>query len=226
MIAALDAAIAENVRNPHLKMLTIEGAGPDFSFGASVPEHAPGEIGRVLPAMHALIRALLDVPAVTAAVIRGRCLGGGFELALACDCIFAAEDAVMGLPEIGLGVFPPAASVLLAPRIGLARATRAILTGEARPAREWHDAGLVEFVVDVGMLDPEVDRWFDLHLASRSATALRHATAAARIGLKTYVADVLPRVETLYLKDLMQTADAVEGIRAFLEKRPPQWTDQ
>jgi cyclohexa-1,5-dienecarbonyl-CoA hydratase len=84
----------------------------------------------------------------------------------------------------------------------------------------------VEFVVDPGTLDPEVDRWFDLHLASRSAAALRHATAAARLALKTSVADVLPRVETLYLKDLMETADAVEGIQAFLEKRPPRWSDR
>ena len=78
---------------PHLKLITIEGEGPDFSFGASIPEHAPGEIERVLPESHRLTLALLDAPAPTAAVVRGRCLGGGFEIALACDFIFASDSA-------------------------------------------------------------------------------------------------------------------------------------
>ena len=211
--------------NPHLKLITLDAKGPDFSFGASVPEHAPREIERVLPAMHELIYALLAAPAVTAAVVRGRCLGGGFELALSCDFIFASEDAVLGLPEIALGVFPPAAAALLPARIGTARATRAILTGDARPAAEWCDAGLLEFVVASTTLEAEVDRWFDLHLASRSAAALRHAATAARLALSSHVRQVLPNLERLYLNDLMQTADAAEGIAAFLEKRSPQWTD-
>ena len=135
MIAALRAGLENMSQNPHLKLVTIEGAGPDFSFGASIPEHAPDEIERVLPEMHGLVVDLLELPALTAAIVRGRCLGGGFELALACDFIFAAEDAVFGLPEIKLGVFPPAASVLLPARIGLARAMPAILTGEPAPAR-------------------------------------------------------------------------------------------
>src|SRR4029077_16041014 len=121
-------------------------AGADFSFGASIPEHAPGEIGRVLPEAHALVYALLDLPIVTAALVRGRCLGGGFEIALACDFIFAEESAVFGLPEVALGVFPPAACVLLPARVGAARATASILTGAAMTAAEWRQAGLVALV--------------------------------------------------------------------------------
>jgi cyclohexa-1,5-dienecarbonyl-CoA hydratase len=226
MVAALQAALESIERNPHLKLITIAGEGPDFSFGASVPEHAPGEIDRVLPAVHALIERLLDAPAVTAAVVRGRCLGGGFELALACDFIFAASGAVMGLPEIALGVFPPAAAALLPPRIGAARATRAIVTGEPRPAEDWRSMGLVEFVAPDDRLDAEVDRWYDRHLAARSAAALRHAAAAARSGIAAHVRQTLPELERLYLKELMGTADAAEGIAAFLEKRTPRWTDR
>jgi cyclohexa-1,5-dienecarbonyl-CoA hydratase len=213
-------------QNTRLKLVTIAGEGADFSYGASIPEHAPGEIDRVLPAMHELIGMLLEFPAVTAAVVRGRCLGGGFELALACDFIFASEDATFGLPEVALGVFPPAASALLPARVGTARATRAIVGGAARSADEWRDAGLVEFVAPAASLDAEVDRWFDLHLSARSATALRYAAAASRLALRRQVEDLLPRLERLYLKDLMQTQDAVEGIRAFLEKRAPRWTDR
>src|SRR5439155_1130932 len=157
MVQALQSALESIEPNPHLKLITIEGDGPDFSFGASVPEHAPDEIARVLPEMHALIERLLDAPAVTAAIVRGRCLGGGFELALACDFIFAAADAVMGLPEIALGVFPPAASALLPVRIGAARATRAIVTGEAHRAQEWRGVGLVAGVSPRGGPDADVE---------------------------------------------------------------------
>ena len=226
MIRALERAIETIAENPHLKLVTIEGSGADFSFGASIPEHAPGEINRVLPEAHALIYALLDLPVVTAALVRGRCLGGGFEIALACDFIFAEQSAVFGLPEVALGVFPPAASALLPPRVGAARATSAIVTGKSIPAAEWLKAGLLESVVPDGTLTNEIDRWFQDHLEGKSGAALRHATAAARFSLRQHVAEVLPALERLYLSDLMETHDAAEGIAAFLEKRVPKWTDR
>ena len=226
MVTALRAALEAISDNPNLKLITLAGAGTDFSFGASIPEHAPDRIGAILPEMHGVIDDLLDAPAVTAAVVRGRCLGGGFELALACDFIFASDDAVFGLPEIALGVFPPAASALLPLRIGAARATRALLTGEARPAAEWREAGLVEFVVSGDSLDAEVDRWFAMHLSPRSAAALRHGALAARAVLATRVRETLPELERLYLNDLMRTHDAAEGIAAFMARRPPDWKNR
>ena len=226
MIAALSAALDPVGDKPHLKLLTIEGQGSDFSFGASVPEHTAEHIRHVLPAMHQLIYAWLDVPVVTAAIVRGRCLGGGFELAMACDFIFASEDATFGLPEIALGVFPPAASAILPARIGSARATSAIVTGTARTAATWRDLGLVEFVSSGATLAAEVNAWFNQHLAPRSAAALRHAAAATRLALRAHVREVLPQLERLYLSEVMRTEDATEGVAAFLEKRAPQWTDR
>jgi len=225
-IAALAAGLDSIADNPHLKLITVEGAGPDFSYGASIPEHAPDRIGSVLPAMHRLIEDLLDAPAVTAAVVRGRCLGGGFELALACDLIFAADDASFGLPEIALGVFPPAAAALLPFRAGGALASRTILTGESRGAQSWQQAGLVELVAPAAALAAEVDRWFAIHLAPRSAAALRHAAAASRASLFSHLRATLPQLERLYLDRLMRTHDAAEGVAAFLEKRPPRWIDR
>lgn len=225
MIEALSAGLESVASNPHLKLVTITGAGSDFSFGASVPEHAADHIARVLPAMHALILDLLETPAVTAAVVRGRCLGGGFELALACDVVFADDSASFGLPEVALGVFPPAASVLLPLRVGSARATRALLTGAATNARAWLNAGLLELVSEPAELDGAVETWFVTHIAPRSAAALRHATAAARHVLASEVRRSLPELERLYLGRLMHTRDAEEGIAAFMEKRAPRWSD-
>ena len=225
IIQALSAGLESVAASPHLKLVTIAGAGGDFSFGASIPEHAPDQIGHVLPAMHRLVLDLLDAPAVTAAVVRGRCLGGGFELALACDLIFADEEASLGLPEVALGVFPPAASVLLPLRVGGAAASRALLTGEPRKARVWESAGLVEVVARPAELEAAVNAWFSTHIAPRSAATLRYATVAARHLLTSQVRRSLPELEQLYLNGLMHTRDAEEGIIAFMEKRAPRWSD-
>jgi cyclohexa-1,5-dienecarbonyl-CoA hydratase len=225
MIDALRAGLDSIAGNAHLKLITIEGEGADFSFGASIPEHAPNQIRQVMPLMHQLIEELLQAPAVTAAIVRGRCLGGGFELVLACDLVFASDTAQFGLPEVKLGVFPPAAAVLLPARVGIARATRAIVTGESRPAVFWQGAGLVELVTSPDYLETAVERWFLEHLAPKSAAAIRHAAAAVRLGLLAHVRATLPKLERLYLDDLMRTSDAVEGITAFVERRSPKWTD-
>ena len=226
IVRELRAVLEDLLDARPLKLVTIEGAGPDFSFGASVPEHTAEEIRAVLPEMHDLIRELVALPAATAAIVRGRCLGGGFELALACDFIFAADDASFGLPEIALGVFPPAGSVLLPARAGAARATAAILTGEPRSADYWHHAGLVSAVAPAATLKATIDEWYARTLARYSAESLRHAVRVARLPVANALDLGLADVETLYLSDLMVTHDANEGVRAFLEKRAPNWKDE
>ena len=224
MMQALLEALESARQLPAIKLISIEGAGDHFSYGASVEEHQPDLIRMALPELHRVVRTLLDAPAPTAAIVRGKCLGGGFEIALACDFLFAGTTAVLGVPEITLGVFPPAASALLPLRIGTSRAASAILTGEARPVAKWMDAGLVEFTAPPQELEAAVDHWFRTHLASRSAAALRCAALASRAILKRHVNTVLPELERFYLGTLMQTHDAVEGIAAFIEKRPPAWS--
>ncbi len=223
MIAAMRASLAELPASGPVKLVAIEGAGDHFSFGASVEEHQPDLVGRMLPEFHALVRDLLAVPAPTAAVVRGRCLGGGFELALACDFLFASQDATLGVPEIALGVFPPAAAALLPAKIGAAKAAEAVLTGDAWSAARWCELGLVTEMAPAAELDQVVDRWFTSRLAPRSAAALRHAALAVRGAVRAQAEPRLAELETLYLTRLMQTHDAVEGIAAFIEKRPPHW---
>jgi cyclohexa-1,5-dienecarbonyl-CoA hydratase len=226
VVRQLRTAVEDLHDAPHLRLVTIEGAGPDFSFGASIPEHRADQIGHVLPEAHALIGELLSCPAPTAAVVRGRCLGGGFELALACDFIFAAETATFGLPEIAVGVFPPAGAVLLPWRAGGARATSAVLTGTARSAADWHAAGLIERMAPEAELVRTVDEWFAATLGRWSAESLRHAVRATRATLVAVVERELPEAERRYLAELMRSEDAREGIEAFLEKRPPRWRDR
>lgn len=208
---------------PGTKLLTIEGAGAHFSYGASVEEHAPGLVNRMLPLFHELIGTLLDAPFATAAIVRGRCFGGGFEVALACDLVFAGDDAQMGVPEITLGVFPPAAAALLPLRVGASRASRVVLSGKPFDAAWWHDAGLVTAVASPTEIDAVVRQWFEDHLSARSAVAVRHAALAARSMLRPMAMGTLATLERQYLNELMSTHDAIEGCAAFLEKRPPAW---
>jgi cyclohexa-1,5-dienecarbonyl-CoA hydratase len=226
LVGQLRQALADLTRDEHLKLVTLEGAGADFSFGASVPEHAPDRIAGVLPDFHALIDDLLHLPMPTAAVVRGRCLGGGFELALACDFILATDDATLGLPEIALGVFPPVGAVLLPKRVGAAVATSTVLTGASRTAREWQGLGLIELVAPAAAMTAAVDAWYARAIGSRSAAALRHAVTAVRAPIAGAVSRELPIMERLYLDEVMRTADASEGIRAFMEKRAPRWQNR
>ena len=223
MCEALREALAAAHADPTTRLISIEGAGAHFSYGASVEEHLPGKVQEMLPGFHRLVADLLEAPCPTAAIVRGRCLGGGFEVALACDVVFASHDARLGVPEVTLGVFPPAAAALLPLRVSGARASRAVLTGEILPADWWEAAGLVSGVASPTGLDAYVHHWYESFVAPRSAVALRQAAVAARAVLRDLALAALGRLEQLYLNDLMRTADAAEGCRAFLEKRTPQW---
>jgi cyclohexa-1,5-dienecarbonyl-CoA hydratase len=228
MIAALDAAFAEAARPapdaPALRGVLLDAAGPHFSFGASVEEHLPARCAEMLKALHALVLRMLELPVPILVAIRGQCLGGGLEVASAAHVLFAAPEARLGQPEIVLGVFAPAASCLLPERIGRGAAEDLLLSGRSIDGREALRLGLVQVVAE----DPEAAAlaWFDAHLSSRSAAALRFAAAAARHGLVERVRAKLAALEDLYLGGLMATRDAVEGLTAFIEKRPARWEDR
>lgn len=225
MVQALTAAVDQAGRRPGLKWLTIEGSRGQFSYGASIPEHLPARMSEVLPAMHGLMRLVLDFAAPTAALVDGRCLGGGFELALCCDAIVATTDATFGLPEIKLAAFPPVAAALLPMRVGATRASRAVITGDALPASYWQQAGLVSMVPETATLYEAAFSWFARYLAPRSAVALSHAALAARTVWRPQVERALEENERRYLDELLTSADTEEGVRAWMEKRPPQWQD-
>lgn len=223
MIGDLDACLRQLDAIADLHAVIITGDGPHFSFGASVEEHLPDRIGHTLGALHALLRRVLEVPAPTIGAIRGQCLGGGLELALACDLLMAEEHADLGCPEIKLGVFPPAASALLPVRIGASRAAALTLTGETIDAREAQAIGLVTRVAAPDDLEAALDGWLAASFLPRSPRGLHFAAIASRREILRAMDQALPAAEHLYLHHLMQHPDAVEGIRAFLEKREPHW---
>lgn len=224
MIAALHAALVAGGSQKTLRGVLLDAEGPHFSFGASVEEHLPASCAQMLASLHALVIAMVEFPVPILVAVRGRCLGGGLEVALAGGSIFAAPDAQFGQPEMKLGVFAPAASVLLPYRVNQPAAEDLLFSGRSIGAAEAKAIGLVHTVFD----DPETAAlaYFEQHLADKSAAALACALVAARGAMRRDVRQRLAEVEQLYLGRLMQTRDANEGLVAFLAKRKPEWKHQ
>ena len=160
----------------------------------------------------------LSIPAV--AKISGQCLGGGLELALMCNVLFADKTAKLGQPEINLGVFPPPASILMPLKLGYARAEELLLTGKSISAEEAKTIGLVnEVLEDKKALEEHINKWIEDYILPKSASSLRMAVKATRIKFNHILGNFLPQLENLYVNQLMQTHDANEGIESFIEKR-------
>lgn len=208
-----------------LKAIVLEGAGGHFSFGASVQEHLPDQAAAMLAELRQLALTILESRVIVLAAVQGQCLGGGLELATICHRICSTADAKFGQPEIALGVFPPIASLLLPERVGRAHAEDLCLTGRILDAAEALRMGLID---EITAGDPveSAFAWARTHLSSKSASSLRYAVQAVRADLALRIHTELPELEVLYLTELMATADANEGLRAFLEKRPPVWRNK
>lgn len=224
LMDGLGDVFSEARQTRHLKAIVLEGAGDHFSFGASVQEHLPGQVEGMIGRFGRLLCSVVDSSVVVLAAVRGQCLGGALELVTLSHRIFANVNAKFGQPEISLGVFALAASVLLPRRIPRAHAEDLCLTGRIIGSREALALGLVNEVVEGDPADAALG-WARTHLATKSASTLRLAARALRGDLAVALGTDLRSVERLYLNELMQSADAAEGLHAFLEKRPPGWRD-
>ncbi|HEX7999804.1 MAG TPA: enoyl-CoA hydratase-related protein [Pyrinomonadaceae bacterium] len=196
-----------------------------FSAGVAVEEHVEGTVYQMLESFHNIFRALEQSGKPTVAIVDGAALGGGCELVAGCDIVVASERARFGQPEIKLGVFPPVAAILLPRIIGDKRARELMLTGDLIDAREALRLGLVNHVVPAEGLEQKAQDVL-VKLRELSAPALEATKRAIDIGYGVSFDDALRRVEDLYLNELMKTADAHEGIEAFMEKRKPLWQNK
>jgi cyclohexa-1,5-dienecarbonyl-CoA hydratase len=221
MSAAIEAALARHLDEPDLLAVVIDAAGPHFSYGASIQEHRPDQVAAMLAEFHRLALRMLAAPVPLLVAVHGQCLGGGLELALAAHRMFVDPEARLGQPEIKLGVFAPVASCLLPELIGPTRALDLLVSGRSISGADAVAIGLAGAAV-ANPADAAL-AYFEEHLAQKSGSSLRHAVRAARLGLATRVQAKLAAVERLYLDELMATRDPLEGLEAFLAKRPPKW---
>ena len=221
----ISQALRELEKIPNKKLLIFRGEGKGFCYGASVEEHLPERVREMLPKFNNFIAKILSCEIPTLARVSGLCLGGGFELALACNFIFAEKSAKLGVPEIQLGVFPPVACILAPLRGGDSISSQLILTGGNFLAPYLFDRGIVTTVAEDGELDSVCDKFVVKSILPKSASSLRIANRAARMVTISKYEEFIGKLEALYLKDLMSTKDAVLGITSFLAKKTPQWTN-
>jgi len=223
MMEELSRVLAEIESQPSVSMIVLSGDGKAFSAGVDVAAHTPDKVEEMLGKFHAMIRALVATKKVTIASVHGACLGGGAELAMVCDLVHTAESAQWGFPEIKLGCYPPVACTALAALVGQKRAADLILTGRTISGVEAAENGLATSVWPERELVAAVEGIVK-HLLQLSPAALAIAKKASYAWDSMHFDKGLARAERIYFEDLMKTADAVEGIRAFREKRPPRWT--
>jgi cyclohexa-1,5-dienecarbonyl-CoA hydratase len=227
MMTALSQALSAHIDNCNLRMVFIRGAGNHFSFGASVEEHVKERAPAMLAGFHDMIRKVAAYPTPIAALVEGSCLGGAFELILACHFVFAAPNAAFGCPEIKLGVFPPVLAAIGAQRLGGPLAEKLILTGCTIDASVGEKAGLVSAIFSGGNSEEELIEWYRKNFRPLSAFAIRQGTRVARLGsgLIAALQDPLARIEKQYVDEVLTGNDGNEGITAFIERRKPVWKD-
>jgi cyclohexa-1,5-dienecarbonyl-CoA hydratase len=227
MMTVLSRALASHIDNPKLRMVFIRGAGKHFSFGASVEEHVKEKAPAMLAGFHAMIREVAAYPVPIAALVEGSCLGGAFELILACHMVFAAPSASFGCPEIKLGVFPPVLAAIGAQRLGGPLAEMLVLTGAAIDASTAEKAGLVSAIFSGANPEEEFIEWYRKSIHPLSAFAIRQGTRVVRLGsgLITALQESLAKIEKQYVDEVLASNDGNEGITAFIERRKPVWKD-
>ncbi|HEX8894518.1 MAG TPA: enoyl-CoA hydratase/isomerase family protein [Terriglobales bacterium] len=221
MMGELLATLEQAEAMPEVSTVVFAGSERAFSSGVDIAAHTPDNVRNMLTAFHGVIKAVAATKKLTIASVRRHCLGGGAELALLCDMVYATPDSVWGFPEIKLACFPPVASVALASIVGQKLAAEMVLTGRTITGEEALAAGLVNGVAE----DPES------LVAECIARVIQLSPAALAMAKKSFYAwdsihfdKGLARAEQVYLDELMKTADAHEGIKAYTERRRPQWT--
>jgi cyclohexa-1,5-dienecarbonyl-CoA hydratase len=212
------------LKEKSLKLLVVQAAGKAFSAGVDVGEHLGDLVYKMIEVFHKMFRLMdaLKVPSI--AVVNGSALGGGCELALYCDMVITTEKAKFGQPEIQVGVFPPIAALVFPRMMGRKKALELILSGEIIGAQDAFALGMINKIVPEASLTEEVNGFVG-KFKKLSGIVLKMTKEAVLAGLNDDMDQGLKTIEKIYLDRLMKTHDAMEGLKAFLEKRKPTWRD-
>ncbi len=223
LLHAFSDAIDDLGKQRDLRLIVIRGNGRSFSAGVDVGEHLGADLAPMLEAFSRAAARLLASEVPTLAVAHGAVLGGACELVALADLGLVAEDAVVGVPEIRLGVVPPVAAALFPRLIGQQRAAALILTGDTITGAEAARIGLLGRAVPKEQLEAETAKIVD-RFRHLSASALRLARRTLRGANRMPLHQAIVEATDLQVRSIPDMADAQEGLHAFLEKRTPVWS--
>ncbi len=227
MLAEMEEHLARAAQDRTLRCVVLTGSGDKaFCAGADLKERAgmsADEVHRFHGRLRRALRAIERAPQVFVAALNGAALGGGLELALACDLRIAADTAQMGLPEVSLGIIPGGGGTQrLARQVGVARAKDLILTARPAGAAEALAMGLVAQIAPPARLHDEAVALAE-RIARNAPVSLRQAKRAVDQGFHLPIDEALDLENRLY-QDCLATKDRREALAAFAEKRPPIFT--
>ncbi|HSE48194.1 MAG TPA: enoyl-CoA hydratase/isomerase family protein [Terriglobales bacterium] len=223
MMEELVGALAELEKRADVAAIVIGGSEKAFSAGVDIAAHTPDKVRGMLEKFHAVVRTMVASRKVLVAEVKGNCLGGGAELAVVCDVVITAGDAVWGFPEITLACFPPVAAVALPVLVGQKRAAELVLTGKTISGAEAERIGLANVVCGARQVEAR-SRELTSRLAELSPAAVALTKKALYAWEAVHFEKGLARAEKIYLDELVKTADCKEGIAAWMEKRRPKWS--
>ena len=223
MMEELASALSEIEKREDISAVLFQGEGKGFSAGVDIAAHTPEKIDEMLAKFHGVIKAIAKSEKITVAKVHGNCLGGGAEIALACDIVYTDVDAKWGFPEIKLACYPPVACAALASVVGQKRAAELIFTGESFTGRDAMLMGLATACGSLAEIEAQTEATLD-RLSKLSGSALKLAKRAFYAWDAAHLDKGLARAEKIYLEDLMKTEDVREGVNAWAAKRPPRWS--
>jgi cyclohexa-1,5-dienecarbonyl-CoA hydratase len=225
MMNELNGQLEMLLADQALKCVVLLGDGPSWCAGVEVADHKPHMVDEMIATFNRIFELTeqFDVPLIAA--VQGACLGGGMELAIACDMVIASEKAIFGQPEIKLGFFPPYAAIRLPQLVGPAKAIEICTTGKRYSAAEAVSMGFVSQAVAPDQFAEAVQKLI-AEIQTNSPLIIRLNKRAVRQHLGLDFDKALAGVSDLFLNTLMKTGDTLEGICSFEEKRKPEWQNR
>lgn len=225
MLKELNTVLETLIADDNLKCAVIFGEGRSWCAGVEVGDHKPGFVHEMIATFDRVFELIdrMEVPVIAA--VQGACLGGGMEVAIACDVIIAAKSAIFGQPEIKLGFFPPYAAIRLPQLIGPAKAIEICTTGK----RYSSDEALVMGFVSQSVEDEDFQNTVEKTVAEITANSpliIRINKRAIKQHIGLDFPKALQGASDMFLNTLMKTEDTLEGIKSFEEKRKPEWKNR
>ncbi len=225
MIKELNTVLEEIIADNELKCVVIFAEGPSWCAGVDVGDHKPDVAEKMMEAFDRIFELIGQINIPTIAAVHGACLGGGMEVAIACDIIVAAKKASFGQPEIKLGFLAPYAALRLPSLVGPAKTIEVCTTGKIYTAEEAQSMGFVTYTVEDDKLTEKVDKLV-AEIQACSPLIIRFNKQAVKQHLGMAFPKAVKSINDFFLNKLMKSEDTLEGIKSFEEKRKPVWQNK
>lgn len=225
MMNELNSLLDTLISDDTLKCVVFFGDGPSWCAGVEVGDHKPEMVDEMVAVFNGIFERInkLDVP--TIAAVHGLCVGGGMEIAIACDIVMASEKAKFGQPEIKLGFFPPYAVIRLPELIGPAKTIEVCTSGKTYTANDAQLLGFVGHVIGDDRFAEGVEKMIR-EITYSSPLIIRLNKRAVKQSLGQGFDDAVETASDYFLNTMMKTEDTLEGIASFDEKRKPVWKNR